>query len=595
MQGNQFEELHQALISAFDQSSLTIMVRVHLGQKLARIVAGGTFNDAVFQLVEWAERQGQVAELVRAAYRANPRNEALAQFIARYGQQFGVAGQAASASSNASAAAIHAVKTILEVDMVGYSSIARMLEQNVSASAVAELNAQVQSFVDAGLRAAALPREGTVMATTGDGAILVFDRADQAHRFAAATHAAAKAHSAQRNGSAKRRFRMGAATGTISLLKERPGGYEMAGITIANAVRLEAASRPGTLLIDVATYEALPTELQVVYQAEEVVRGKRDETFRARRCVMDPDADDGRRVLTPETGISKATSAMAEELQANLCQAEGLARPDGAPASARPVDVPLVTTVRDPVRATRPVLHVRVAFNGASTDVLFDQCVLHIGRFSSKNPPADIGVHDPTVSRWHAQIRWEGRNYWVADTNSLGGTFVNGQRLLKGDWVPLSTGTRIDFGDSTATFRIERRSEGENVDVILCHSGGDRAQVLQVARELRNSGINPWWNEHGLTASTTGIAELKRVLRIAGAAAVIWGPNSPGQCQINEIEVIERAAADERVRIIPVILGGVRLDPDWPELFGHPERVDFRLGNQDPVKKLVAAISKGLI
>jgi hypothetical protein len=38
------------------------------------------------------------------------------------------------------------------------------------------------------------------------------------------------------------------------------GGYDMAGVTIANAVRLEAAGRPGTLLIDVASYEALAQE-----------------------------------------------------------------------------------------------------------------------------------------------------------------------------------------------------------------------------------------------------------------------------------------------------------------------------------------------
>jgi class 3 adenylate cyclase len=175
--------------------------------------------------------------------------------------------------------------------MVGYSRVARSLEQNVGATAVAELNAQVQRFVDAGLRAAGRERPDVVRATTGDGAILVFDSAEEAHRFAAAAHAAAKAHSARLEPSAKRRFRTGAATGEI-VQQARPGGYDMAGVTIANAVRLEAASRPGVLLIDIPTYDALPESLRVAYAAEEVVRGKGDETFRARRCVMDADADD---------------------------------------------------------------------------------------------------------------------------------------------------------------------------------------------------------------------------------------------------------------------------------------------------------------
>jgi class 3 adenylate cyclase len=182
------------------------------------------------------------------------------------------------------------IKTVLELDLVGYSSVARMLEENNGAGAVAALNDQVQRFVDDGLRAVQLPRDGTVMATTGDGAILLFEKADQAHRFATALSVATKEHNASRTeASARRRFRVGAATGEIVLRPQPGGGHDMAGITIANAVRLEAAGRPGTLLIDLATHNALPSRLQALYGPEEEVAGKRDEKFRARRCVFDPD------------------------------------------------------------------------------------------------------------------------------------------------------------------------------------------------------------------------------------------------------------------------------------------------------------------
>src|SRR5262245_651116 len=116
------------------------------------------------------------------------------------------------------------IKTILDLDLVGYSSIARVYEQGSSAESVADLNAQIQGFVDRGLAAVRLPREKTVMATTGDGAILAFDQPSQAHSFAEALHAAAREHNAPRTElSAKRWFRVGAATGEL-VMRPREGG-----------------------------------------------------------------------------------------------------------------------------------------------------------------------------------------------------------------------------------------------------------------------------------------------------------------------------------------------------------------------------------
>lgn len=178
------------------------------------------------------------------------------------------------------------MKTVVELDLQGYSDIARELEEHFSAEIVAKFNDQIQSFVDAGLRAVRLPREQAVMATTGDGAILVFDRAEHAHYFAEAVHAATKEHNATKTiVLAQRWFRMGAATGDIAM--EIVGGEKkIAGTTIANAVRLEAAAHIGELLIDVATFGALPPALQIRYGGEEEVTGKRHEKFRVRRCVM---------------------------------------------------------------------------------------------------------------------------------------------------------------------------------------------------------------------------------------------------------------------------------------------------------------------
>jgi len=216
-------------------------------------------------------------------------------------------------------------KTVLELDLAGYSTIARTLEENLHAPIVLQFNQQIQSFVDAGLAAIDALRQKTVMATPGDGALLVFDSAEDAHRFAEAVHQATQSHNAEKTlSSARRWFRMGAATGDIAMESRNGGGHEIAGVTIANAVRLEAAARIGELVIDVATYCDLPSELKAIYGPEEDVIGKREEKFRARRCVMITLTDPGSLVPTEhctnrdeESGIKIDTGKALIELQIN--------------------------------------------------------------------------------------------------------------------------------------------------------------------------------------------------------------------------------------------------------------------------------------
>ena len=89
-------------------------------------------------------------------------------------------------------------KTVVELDLVGYSEKASTLEEQFDAALVAQFNEHIQEFVDRGLAAVGSERKDTVMATTGDGAILTFDRADDAHRFAVEVHNATQKHNAQK-------------------------------------------------------------------------------------------------------------------------------------------------------------------------------------------------------------------------------------------------------------------------------------------------------------------------------------------------------------------------------------------------------------
>ena len=90
-------------------------------------------------------------------------------------------------------------KTILELDLIGYSDKARELEEHLSAELVMQFNDQIQEFVDTGLKAAGLTRADVIVQTTGDGAIVVLDEAEQAHIFAEAVNEACERHNSAKS------------------------------------------------------------------------------------------------------------------------------------------------------------------------------------------------------------------------------------------------------------------------------------------------------------------------------------------------------------------------------------------------------------
>lgn len=90
--------------------------------------------------------------------------------------------------------------TVVELDLVDYTHIAYLLQESIGVDAVNELNKQIQNYIDQGLKAVEISRAQAVKQITGDGAILVFEKPQHAHQFAAATH-----HLTQKHNSLKRK------------------------------------------------------------------------------------------------------------------------------------------------------------------------------------------------------------------------------------------------------------------------------------------------------------------------------------------------------------------------------------------------------
>jgi hypothetical protein len=71
-------------VRAFDQSTFRQLLRLKLDRNLDALVASGSFDDVVFNVIQVAERQGWVEALIRAARESNPGNPALKQFCTDY-------------------------------------------------------------------------------------------------------------------------------------------------------------------------------------------------------------------------------------------------------------------------------------------------------------------------------------------------------------------------------------------------------------------------------------------------------------------------------------------------------------------------------
>ncbi len=77
--GAQTKQIQAALLSAFGKAELARMVQFHLDETLAQIADGDNDTQIVFNLVQWADRNGRVPDLIDGALVANPELQDLQQ------------------------------------------------------------------------------------------------------------------------------------------------------------------------------------------------------------------------------------------------------------------------------------------------------------------------------------------------------------------------------------------------------------------------------------------------------------------------------------------------------------------------------------
>jgi hypothetical protein len=75
--GPQFGQLQQALVGAFDIDSLRMMVRIQMSENLDAIAGSGNLRKVVYDLIDWAQRTGNLDRLLDGALADVPGNPQL--------------------------------------------------------------------------------------------------------------------------------------------------------------------------------------------------------------------------------------------------------------------------------------------------------------------------------------------------------------------------------------------------------------------------------------------------------------------------------------------------------------------------------------
>lgn len=164
----------------------------------------------------------------------------------------------------------------------------------------------------------------------------------------------------------------------------------------------------------------------------------------------------------PMPPMSSEPPAMAPEIsQPPMPPAVVPSTPEPPPSIPEPVvsEAPQPTTTPIPEQPTPPpvgatqlqlpvasLLHER---SNTTLDLPTNLNLVHIGKPNDRIPP-DIDVSgfpdSDVVSRVHADIRVDPDGYYLEDTGSANGTYVNNQPLRPGDRYRLRAGDRISLG-----------------------------------------------------------------------------------------------------------------------------------------------------
>ena len=110
-----------------------------------------------------------------------------------------------------------------------------------------------------------------------------------------------------------------------------------------------------------------------------------------------------------------------------------------------------------------------------------------------RNPHHDIFVSDPTVSRNHARLSWEGDTFLLEDTKSTNGTWINGEKIISRrlEGAEIFTVGRMEFEFIVADASLDtlRETVSPEDSLIL------ESRIMDLINDVQDPGLKERFSE----------------------------------------------------------------------------------------------------
>jgi hypothetical protein len=121
--------------------------------------------------------------------------------------------------------------------------------------------------------------------------------------------------------------------------------------------------------------------------------------------------------------------------------------------------------------------------------------------------------------------------------------------------------SQLEFSEQTTeAMGSDAPSGGSSYDVFLSYNAADHGILENIARKLRDKGLEPFLDRWALAPGMRWRSELERALGSCKALAIFVGPSEMGSWQQREVDVaLDLQSTIPDFPVIPVLLLAARL------------------------------------
>ncbi|NEP20040.1 MAG: TIR domain-containing protein [Leptolyngbya sp. SIO4C1] len=121
----------------------------------------------------------------------------------------------------------------------------------------------------------------------------------------------------------------------------------------------------------------------------------------------------------------------------------------------------------------------------------------------------------------------------------------------------------------------------EQFDVFLAHSSKDKPLIRQIYQQLKARGLKPWLDEEEIPPGTSFQEELQQAISQVKTAAICIGEGGLTRWQALELRTFISQCVERKIRVIPVLLPGVKAIPEDLLFLRQFHQVLFENGIED--------------